>query len=198
MGRMAKGKKGKKSKQDEDAEWDALEAKKTAQAAEPKPAAEPKKGKGKKSKAAAFMADLEEELKDEDLVNKMASVSVEEGLSKSQLKKQKREQKKKVVLLHWTRTKINKKLKKRNLKNFHRRNLTRNQIIKRLVLLPLKKVKTKMKSLKKRKKKLLKPQKSRKKTKRKIKKVKNRKRASMKMKKRPVVIKRNRRNQRRW
>ena len=42
--RMAKGKKGKKSKQDEDAEWDALEAKKTAQAAEPKPAAEPKKG----------------------------------------------------------------------------------------------------------------------------------------------------------
>ena len=41
---MAKGKKGKKSKQDEDAEWDALEAKKTAQAAEPKPAAEPKKG----------------------------------------------------------------------------------------------------------------------------------------------------------
>merc|ERR1712113_160977 len=84
--RMAKGKKGKKSKQDEDAEWDALEAKKTAQAAEPKPAAEPKKGKGKKSKAAAFMADLEEELKDEDLVNKMASVSVEEGLSKSQLK----------------------------------------------------------------------------------------------------------------
>merc|ERR1711917_144159 len=52
-------------------------------------------GKGKKSKAAAFMADLEEELKDEDLVNKMASVSVEEGLSKSQLKKQKREQKKK-------------------------------------------------------------------------------------------------------
>ena len=42
---MAKGKKGKKSKQDEDAEWDALEAKKTAQAAEPKPAAEPKKGR---------------------------------------------------------------------------------------------------------------------------------------------------------
>ena len=42
--RMAKGKKGKKSKQDEDAEWDALEAKKAAQAAEPKPAAEPKKG----------------------------------------------------------------------------------------------------------------------------------------------------------
>ena len=41
---MAKGKKGKKSKQDEDAEWDALEAKKIAQAAEPKPAAEPKKG----------------------------------------------------------------------------------------------------------------------------------------------------------
>ena len=39
------------------------------------------------------MADLEEELKDEDLVNKMASVSVEEGLSKSQLKRKPKQDK---------------------------------------------------------------------------------------------------------
>ena len=32
---MAKGKKGKKSKQDEDAEWDALEAKKGVETSQP-------------------------------------------------------------------------------------------------------------------------------------------------------------------
>ena len=41
---MAKGKKGKKSKQDEDAEWDKLEEAKAKQAPEPKAASEPKKG----------------------------------------------------------------------------------------------------------------------------------------------------------
>ena len=63
---MAKGKKGKKNQRDEDAEWEALEAKKSA-------------GKSK-------VDDLAEDMK-------KATIEDEPQMSKSQLKKQKRAQK---------------------------------------------------------------------------------------------------------
>merc|ERR1712233_37162 len=98
--KMAKGKKGK----NEDEEFDRIEAelaKKKAAQAVPNPSSvnefptmeEPKK-KGKKGKKKGFLADLEDELENPELVKELEAAEIEPVLSKSQLKKQKRNQKK--------------------------------------------------------------------------------------------------------
>merc|ERR1712142_1319598 len=91
--KMAKGKKGK----NEDEEFDRIEAemaKKKAAQAVPNPSSvsdfptmeEPKK-KGKKGKKKGFLADLEDELENPELVKELEAAEIEPVLSKSQLKK---------------------------------------------------------------------------------------------------------------
>merc|ERR1711868_18588 len=102
---MAKGKKGKKGKNEDD-EFDRIEKEmeaKKAAAQIPNPEsvndfptmdAPAKKGGKKKNKKQSFFADLEEELDNPDLVKELEEKDVEPVLSKSQLKKQKKESEK--------------------------------------------------------------------------------------------------------
>merc|ERR1712233_92869 len=53
-----------------------------------------KMAKGKKGKKKGFLADLEDELENPELVKELEAAEIEPVLSKSQLKKQKRNQKK--------------------------------------------------------------------------------------------------------
>lgn len=108
---MAKGKKGKKGKNNDDEEFDRIEAEMAKKKAESTPTPPPnpesltdfpnaeeskkkgskKKGKGGKS---SFFADLETEMENPELVKELEDADIAAPLSKSQLKKQKRDQRK--------------------------------------------------------------------------------------------------------